>query len=176
MDPVSNYWPCLDHKIVIHVLLVRCLLYFIEVFYLFSYCVPILHAQGRKDIQTDCLLILLNAFRKSQDFSFPFYPAGLSFSITTVSIQIIITSGRSKLLAFTNWKDLNFQQYVSKWFFSFSNACNQTEAKAEYITCGTSNFSQKNATVVILGFKWDGRPQNWLPEVKEKILNIKILH
>lgn len=46
---------------------------------------------GVKEIQTDFLLILLNAFRKSQDFLFSFYPAGLSFSITIVSIQIIIT-------------------------------------------------------------------------------------
>lgn len=46
---------------------------------------------ARKEVQTDCLLILLNAFRKSKDFLFSFYPAELSFSITMVSTQIIIT-------------------------------------------------------------------------------------
>lgn len=72
-------------------LLVRCLLYFIEFFIYFPIVFLSCMHSGVKEIQTDFLLILLNAFRKSQDFLFSFYPAGLSFSITIVSIQIIIT-------------------------------------------------------------------------------------
>lgn len=76
LDPVFNYQPYLDQKRVTYALLVRCLLYFIRFFIYFPIVFLSCVHGARKEVQTDCLLILLKAFRKSKDFLFSFYPAG----------------------------------------------------------------------------------------------------
>lgn len=175
LDSVFNHWPYLNHKRIIYALLVRCLLYFIEFFYLFPYCVLILCARCQEGGIDRLLTDPFECFQKIQRFLFLLLPHWAVFlhHYGFYTDNYYLQTEVNYLLSLTEkiWTFHNvFQNY-----FSISNTCNQTEAKAESITCGTSNFTQKNATLVILDFKWDGLLQSWLPEVKEKILNIKIL-